>query len=69
MSHEHPNTRAGRPDGPQRAEDLARNTLPPLPSAIPSDEELLAQIAADPDAAPLLSADALRVAEILRWDG
>jgi hypothetical protein len=42
--------------------------LPPLPSAIPSDEELLAQIAADPDAAPLLS-DEIRYIHALAFAG
>ena len=51
--------------GPFTEEQLAAMPRTPLPARIPSDPELRAQIAADPDSLPLLTAKQLRDAAVV----
>ena len=51
--------------GPLTEEQMAAMPRTPLPDRLPTDSELRAQIAADPDSPPLLTAAQLRAAVVV----
>lgn len=52
--------------GPFTEEQMAAMPRTPLPDRLPTDSELRAQIAADPDSPPLLTAAQLRAGVVVR---